>query len=150
MTPRRYHNHFMSNDSHDRLSLVNKVSYDPPADKSPGQKRALLCPMASSDTVQHRCGQITHIDSDTGSIAVELSMSKKFLITLKGKLAPDVQFGSRGHLTSILDFKIGDVVTIHWRNTEEGATILAILPNQSAQIVDYSHIRSSSRMCNSK
>ena len=108
---------------------------DPPTDNPAGPKRASFCPMASPDAVQHGCGQIAHIDSDTKSITVELSMSKKFMINLNGKLSPDVRFDSNGRLSSILDFNIGDIVTIDWRNTQDGATILALIRDRSEQII---------------
>jgi len=110
---------------------------DPPTDNPAGPKRASFCPMASSDAVQHGCGRIIHIDSDTKSMTVELSLNKKFMINLKGKLSPDVRFDSNGRLSSILDFNIGDTVTIDWRNTQDGATILALIPDRSAQIIDF-------------
>jgi hypothetical protein len=145
MTLNRYDNNFTSQHKFSRLSLEGKVFSEHPTDHKACRKRASFCPMASPNTVHVGRGQIRHIGSDTDSIAVELSMGKRFQITLKGKLSSDVQFDTNGRLSSILDFKIGDSVTIHWRNTKDGAIILALISGYPAQIIDFADVRSSKR-----
>lgn len=141
MTLKRYNNDITGHNNFPRFSIEGKVCYDRPTGNQVCHKRASLCPMASQNTVHVGRGQILQISSDTNSIAVELSMGKRFLLTLKGKLSSDVRFDANGRLSSILDFNIGDSVTIHWRNTQDGAIILALIPGHSARIIDFAHIR---------
>ncbi len=143
MTLKRHNRNHTRHNKFARFSLEGKVCYDHPTGNQVSPKKASLCPMASPNTVHVGRGQILKICSDTNSIAVELSMGKRFLITLKGKLSSDVRFDANGRLSSILDFNIGDSVTIHWRNTQDGAIILALISGHSARIIDFAHIRAS-------
>jgi hypothetical protein len=135
MILRRQINNFTKLQDAARSSRKESASSDCPTDKQPCPKRATFCPMASPNTVQHGYGKIVKIDSDTKSMTVELSMSNAFMINLKGILSPDVRFDFNGRLSNILDFNIGDTVTIDWRNTQDGATILALIPDRSEQII---------------
>ena len=143
MTLKRYNCNHTRHNKFARFSLEGKVCYDHTTGNQVCPQRASLCPMASPNAVHVGRGQILQISSDTNSIAVELSMGKRFLITLKGKLSSDVRFDANGRLSSILDFNIGDSVTIHWRNTQDGAIILALIPGHSARIIDFAQIRAS-------
>jgi hypothetical protein len=128
-----------------RSSLKGNASDDHPTENQAGHKRISPCPMATPKTVYIGCGQIRHIGNETNSIAVEMSMGKRFMITLKGKLSPDVRIESRGRPSSILDFNIGDNVTIHWRNTKDGILFLALLPGHAAELLDIAYFRGSHR-----
>ena len=141
MILRRHINNFTRLQDAARSLRKESASGDHPTYKQPCPERASLCPMASPNAVQRGCGKIMNIDSDTKSITVELSMSKKFIINLNGKFSPDVRFDSNGRQSNILDFNIGDTVAIDWRNTQDGATILALIPDRSGEVGDFAHIR---------
>ena len=140
MTIKRYNNNLAIPRNFARNPLEGKGCYDHPAEHQVCHKKFSSCPMASPNTTYVGCGQILQIDSDTNSMAVELSMGKRFLITLKGKLSPDVRFGANGRPSSILDFNIGDKVTIHWCNTKNGAMIMTLTPDQAEQNIELSFI----------
>ena len=129
---------------HRTLALISQediASHNDLSNKHFRHQRSLYCPMASSNTVYISSGQILRIGNATKRIDVELSMGKRFIITIKGELSPDVRFGSTGRQSSIDDFKVGDSVTVHWRNTKKGVIILALIPGPTERIIEFSLMR---------
>jgi len=86
----------------------------------------LLLPVHAQDKITTQHGMLTAVDDQNQTIAVQVLKDDGQPMTVAGPLVEGAVVLIEGHTGGLPDLVVGENVTIQWKDTPEGVSILAI------------------------
>ena len=79
----------------------------------------------AGEKVYKMTGDITALGPDHNTVVIEVPVGEK-LFTVAGPVSPEAVLKKHGRSVDLIDFQIGERVTVKWKATETGHLILSV------------------------